>query len=159
MKKGKIISLIVIIILIGSLGFGVSQIIKNPEKYQQGANVKTIFDASTYSFISKDELIKQLGNPKEIYDDIYTYENMEFTVKNDVVTKFKYTPNEPIKYEFKNDIFYMFGIKPDQKMKKTFDNNLTYKFQSVTNNIWEVEIYGINEKEKTFDMVFISYQQ
>lgn len=160
MKKGKVIGLLVLVLFLGGLGFGISQMVQNPEKYQSGANVDIVFDATKYSYISKGDLIEKLGEPNGIYEDIYSYDEMEFTIKNDIVTKFKYIPNESVTYKSQDDIFYMFGITPDKKtIKKTVDNNITYKFQSVTDGIWEFEIHGMNEKENTFDMVFISYQQ
>ena len=166
MKKGKVIGLVVLVLFLGGLGFGISQMVQNPEKYQSGVNVDVVFDASEYAYISTDSLIEKLGEPNDIYEyskeDSYVYEDgmINFTIRNDTVTKFKYMPVEPISYKNQNDIFYMFGITPNKNtIKKTVDTNSTYKFQSVADGIWEFEIHGMNEKEKTFDMVFISYQQ
>lgn len=166
MKKGKTIGLIVLVLFLGGLGFGISQMVQNPEKYQEGGMVDVIFDASQYSYISKNDLIEKLGEPSDVYEyseeTSCVYENgmIDFTIRKDTVTKLKYMPSEPMTYNSQNDIFYMFGITPDKKtIKKTVDNNTTYKFQSVANGIWEFEIHGMNEKEKTFDMIFISYQK
>lgn len=118
-----------------------------------------IINASQYSYITKDELVKKLGEPNKIIDEYYIYDEMEFTVKKDIVTEFKYLPNNAVKYKFENDIFSMFGIRPNKDtITKTFDNNLTYKFQDVTDNIWQFEIFDVNEKNKTFGTVIIRYK-
>lgn len=164
MKKGTKIGLVILLLFLGGIGFGISQMVQNPDQYQKGGNVEVIFDASQYSYISKSDLIEKLGESKSVYDDSYVYETevgvLDFTVKQDTVTKFKYMPGEPISYENQDDIFYMFGITPNKNtIKKTVDTNSTYKFQSVANGVFEFEIHGMNEKDKTFDMVFIDYQE
>lgn len=164
MKKGKKIGLVILLLFLGGMGFGISQMVQNPDQYQKGANVEVIFDASQYIYISKDELIEKLGEPEGIYDGSYVYETevgvLDFTVKQDTVTKFKYMPNEPTSYKNQEDIFYMFGITPNKNtIKKTVDTNSTYKFQSVANGVFEFEIYDMKEKDKTFGWVFIDYQE
>ena len=159
-KRGCLISAILLFIFACGMGFGIYQITQNPEKYQEGGNVEIVFDASQYSYITKDELIEKLGEPTGIYDTIYTYAEMEFTVSNDVVTKFKYLPNEPVSYKNQDDIFYMFGVNPNKdNIKKVVDTNITYKFHSVSDDVYEFEVHGVNEDEKTFDIVFINFQE
>lgn len=151
MKKRRIISFIILFIIFVTITSVVSEL---------GKDVDVIDDALQYSYISKEELIQKLGEPKRIDGDIYVYEEKEFTIKNNTVTKYKYLPNEPVKYKIQNTIFKMFGITPNKNtMKKVVDNNITYKFQDVSDKVWEVEIYGMNEKNKTFDMIFISYKE
>ena len=150
MKKRKIIIFIVIFIVFITIASVVSEL---------GKDVDVIYDVTEYAFISKDELIQKIGEPLKIDGDIYIYDEKEFTIKNEIVTKFKYLPNNPVKYKTKNTIFSMFGVNPNKKtIKKIVDNSITYKFQDVTDKIWEFEIYGVNEKDKTFDIIFVSYQ-
>lgn len=150
MKKRKIIIFIVIFIVFITIASVISEL---------GKDVDVIYDVTEYAYISKDELIQKIGEPLKIDGDVYIYEEKEFTIKNNIVTKFKYLPNESISYKRQNDIFRMFGITPNKNtIKKVVDNNSTYKFQNVTNKIWEFEIYGMNEKNKTFDIIFVSYQ-
>lgn len=150
MKKRKIISFIILFVIFITIASVVSEL---------GKEVEVIFDASKYSQVSSEQLVEALGEPRKIIDDAYVYDEMEFTVKNNVVIKFKYLPNSSVKYNFENDIFKMFGITPNKDtMRKTVDNNLTLKFEDVTDEVWEFEVYGINEKDKTFDIIYISYQ-
>ena len=148
-KKKEII--IFVLIIIGGFTWFILHFSKKPN---------IIIDVNQYSYITKDELIQKLGEPIKIIDEIYTYNEMEFTIKKDVVVGFKYLPNNSIKYNLQNDVFAMFGINYDKtKMKNTVANGSTYKFQDVSENIYEVEVYGLNKTEKTFDMIFIKYQK
>lgn len=63
MKKGKIIGLVILLFFLVQLDLGVSRMVQNPEKYQSTnqSDVKIVFDAPTFSRISTDALIKNMG--------------------------------------------------------------------------------------------------
>jgi len=51
----------------------------------------------------------------------------------------------------------MFGIVPDKSLKKTIDNGVTYKFSPVSDKIAKVEIYNFDKKNKTFTIIYVTY--
>lgn len=171
----KKITLFIVLIFIGALVFGISQIIKNPEQYQKKDEVSVIFDLSKFSRISTEELKDELGEPKNIEDwnnkttkgefqfQIYTYDfdgfYGEFILYENTVVKVRLFSNSEWVVEGNNsdNIFTMFGIVPGEKAKKVADTGTTYKFSPVSDKIAQVEFYNFDRENKTFDTVYVTY--
>jgi len=95
MKKGKVGCLVIVLIFIDALVFGISQVMKDPEKYQKSEKtVDIIFDASSVSRLSIEELISKMGEPSTKEDW------MNKTSKGDFnVSTYNYD-KECVHYEF-----------------------------------------------------------
>lgn len=176
MKKGKIIGLIVLVLFLGGIGFGVTQIMNDPDKYNGSTNqskVEAVFYAPSFSRISTDALIDKMGEAKAVEDyptttskgsydmKIYSYEDdnasIEFIVCDDAVVRVHYFPNEAITFKSENDIMGIFGIKPGQNIKKTADTGTVLKFQAVSDTVGGVDAYDINKKDNTFAYAYVTY--
>lgn len=173
MKKGKIIGLVILFIFLGAVGFGVSRMVQNPEKYQSTnqSDVNVIFDAPTFSRISTDALIKNMGEADSVekyssktskgnFDmKIYSYKednsSIEFLVCEDAVVRIHYFPNESIIYKNETEMFGMFGITPGKNINKTADTGTVLRFQSVSDKVGGFDAYDINDK--SFGYAYITY--
>lgn len=51
----------------------------------------------------------------------------------------------------------MFGIEPTKRIKKIADTGVTYKFSPVSDKIAEFDIFNLDENDKTFDTIYITY--
>lgn len=171
MKK---IGLIIGVILIGSLIFGVSKIIQNPEQYQKKSeNVTVVFNCSKFSRISADELKAELGEPTSIEDwdnktskgnfqmQTFSYDFEGFygdfiLYENKVVKLHLFSDSQWEEKNF-NNIFSMFGIKPNENIKKVADTGFTHKFSPVSDKVAEVEIYNFDKNNNTFNTVYVTY--
>lgn len=183
MKKGKVGCLVIVLIFIGGLIFGITQIVKDPEKYQKSEkSVDVIFDASSVSRISVEDLISKMGEPIEKEDWInkttkgnfnvstYTYDKegiyYEFIITENSVIRLNVYSNlnwnkagDNFKYKQKNkeDILSLFGIVPNENAKKSVDNGFTFRISPVSNTVADFNVQGINETDKTFEFVKITY--
>lgn len=183
MKKGKVGCLVIVLIFIGGLIFGITQIVKDPEKYQKSEkSVDVIFDASSVSRISVEDLISKMGEPIEKEDWInkttkgnfdvstYTYDkegiHYEFIITENSVIRLNVYSNlnwnkagDNFKYKQKNkeDILSLFGIVPNENAKKSADNGSTFRISPVSNTVADFNVQGINETDKTFEFVKITY--
>ena len=173
-RKKKSGGLIISLILALSVVF-VLFLQNNSKENAPAENITTVLDCSKFSQISVDDLRKELGEPKSIEDwnnqtnkgnfqmQIYSYDFSDFygefiTYENTVV-KVRLFSNSQWKIEGSNfnNIFAMFGIIPDKSLKKTIDNGITYKFSPVSDKIAKVEIYNFDKKNKTFTMIYVTY--
>ena len=175
-QKKKNGCLIVTLFAIAAIIFYLATQIKNVDKnVDVKENITTVLDCSKFSQISVDDLRKELGEPKSIEDwnnqtnkgnfqmQIYSYDFSDFygefiTYENTVV-KVRLFSNSQWKIEGNNfnNIFAMFGIVPDKSLKKTIDNGVTYKFSPVSDKIAKVEIYNFDKKNKTFTIIYVTY--
>ncbi len=124
----KKIALSLIILFIGSLGYGIIMVIQNPEKYQDHPEtVPIVFDALQYEVkdgenITESELINQLGEPDSIeewnfevgdgkYYPIRTlyYGLNEYSFNDDKLQRI--TLYDKFSYESKDDFLPMFNLK------------------------------------------------
>lgn len=183
MKKGKKGCLIFVLIFIGGLIFGVTQMMKSPEKYQKSEkSIDIIFDASSVSRISAKELIIKMGEPikKENWVNktskgnfnvsTYNYDkegnHYEFIIAEDSVIRLSIYSNlylnkkgEYFQYMQKNkeDILSMFGVTPNENAKKVVDNGVTFKIRPVSNKVAVFDVQAINENDKTFGAIKVTY--
>ena len=173
MKKGKIIGLVILLVFLGAVGFGVSRMVQNPEKYQSTNqnDIEVVFDAPSFSRISTDALIQKMGEADSVEDyasktskgnfamKIYSYKqdnsSVEFIVCEDAVVRIHYFPNEPMTYKNETEMFGMFGISPGNNIKKTADTGTVLRFQSVSDKVGGFDAYDINNK--SFGYAYITY--
>lgn len=169
MKKGKIIGLVVVLIFVGALGIGLSQMSKNPDKYQGGpSDVNTILDATQFyvdknTTMSEKQIIEKLGEPDSVEKWNYKqsgktypiktlrYGNYEYLLNSDMLQRINL--NEEIKYKNKNDILKMFGL---QKYKNSVikDTNSSYRVSNCgVNDFW----IQYDDSAKTMNFIKISY--
>lgn len=171
----KKIGLIIVLIVIGTLAFGISRIAQNPEQYQSKKEISVILDCSKFSRISADELKNELGEPKSVDDWKNTTSNGEFQMQSftydfegyygefilyeDKVVKLHLFSDSEWKIEGSkfDNIFTMFGIVPGENARKTVDTGVTYKFSPVSDKVAQVEIYNYDKDNRTFDTVYVTY--
>ncbi|WFD12250.1 hypothetical protein [Tepidibacter hydrothermalis] len=142
MKKGKLIFLVIILMIVGGLVFGISRVMNNPEKYQS-SNVSSnvIFDvtqfyASENATVSESKLIEMLGDPDEIEEWDYKKLSKSYPIRTLIYGNYRYNFNsdmlqrisieEEIPYENKNEILEMFGLKKYKNSDVT-DTNSAYR--------------------------------
>lgn len=176
-KKGHgcLITLIFTALFAFSICFGVSQIIKDPEKYNKSNEIQIVFDSTIYADISVNELFDLIGNPEHSdewsnetskgsflmatygynFDDMY----VEFIVHDNTVVKVHCFSNDTwsVPSNDINTIFQMFNISPDDAIKVTVNTGSTYKFSPVSEKIDKLEIYNYDSNSKTFDTIYITY--
>lgn len=142
MKKGKLVFLIIVLLVVGGLVFGISRMLGDPEKYQS-ANVSSnaIFDATQFyasekSTVSEPKLIEMLGDPDEIEEWNHETTSKSYPIRTLIYGNYKYHFNsdilqrisidEEIPYESKAKILEMFGLKK-YKNSSVKDNNFSYR--------------------------------
>lgn len=164
MKK---IGFVIVGLFIIALIFGISQIVKNPEKYNSASTeASVVFDAMQYevkdnSNISESELIQKLGEPDNIEEWNYETETHSYPIRTLHYGNYEYSFNDDnlqrltiwdeIPYTSKDDFLNMFGLK---KYANTMinDTGLYYRaFNCGVNDIW------IEYTDSIIKMVKISY--
>lgn len=179
-KKGCLVTVLIVIGLFSfGLIFGITQIIKNPEKYTTSSNtvskVDMIIDVTQFSRITEDELIKIMGKPSDIekwnykisetrqYPTItYTYNKnkmtYEFIIIEGKVVRFTIN-SEDAKIPFKNnqEVFPMFGITPSDNLKKIVDTGYAFRYHLVSDKIAEVLVLDIDKENKSFGIIKFTY--
>jgi hypothetical protein len=142
MKKGKLVFLIIVLLVVGGLIFGISRMMSDPEKYKStNVNSNAIFDATQFytsenATVSETKLIEMLGDPDEIEEwnhettsksyPIRTliYENYSYHFNSDMLQRISI--EEEIPYENKDEILGMFGLKK-YKNSSINDTNSSYR--------------------------------
>ena len=151
-KKKSRVGLFICLVIIGALCFGISQIIQNPEKYQnQSENLSIVFDALKYEVkngknITEQELISQLGEPDSIeewnfevaggkYYPIRTlyYGTSEYSFNNDNLQRI--TLYDKFSYESKDDFLPMFNLK---KYANTDINDTNYYYRAYNCGVHDI---------------------
>ncbi|MEA4831608.1 hypothetical protein SDC9_83612 [bioreactor metagenome] len=168
MKKGKIIGLIVFLMFMGALGFGILQIVQNPEKYQKkNSNVDVILDATSFyrdnKTVNESQLIEMNGQPDSIEEWTYNglsatyairtlyYGNYSYHFNHDMLQRIS-IDNAEIPYENKNDILTMFGLK---KYSNTKINDLNVSYRADKCGVYDFWIPVMDED--SLDEIRISY--
>ena len=164
---------IIFVVISFIVGIGLGFLSKVPNS---NVNNGPIFDAQAYVKISTEKLFENLGNPKysesltnttteggEIQLKIYSYNlnnsYVEFIAHDGTIVKIKYFSNSKILFgdELEN-IFKLFNIETtNDNMTRTTDSKTDIKFSNVSSNVQDFEIHGIDVQNKTFDGVFIIY--
>ncbi|MCI8342078.1 MAG: hypothetical protein HFE62_02525 [Firmicutes bacterium] len=94
---------------------------------------------------------------------IFTYEFEgfygEFILYEDTVAKLRLFSDSQWQVEGSNpdNIFAMFGIIPGENVKQTVNTGVTHKFSPVSDKVAEVEFYNYDKENKSFDMVYVTY--
>lgn len=172
----KKVGVIVVVILIGALGFGIYRIAQNPDQYQkQEEQIPVVLDCSNFSKISLDELKNELGEPERTDDwnnqtskgdfqmQILTYDfdgfYGEFILYENTVVKLRLFSESQWQVEGSNsdNIFAMFGIVPGKNIKRTVNTGVTHKFSPVSDKVAEIEVYNYDRENKSFDTVYVTY--
>lgn len=128
-KKSRLIPVLFVLLALGvGIGFGVSQIIKDPSKYTNTKEtVQVVFDALQYEVkdkknITEAELIEQLGEPDRTEDWNYkTASGMAYPIRTLYYGYNEYSFNgdnlqritlyDKFSYSSKDDFLPMFNLK------------------------------------------------
>lgn len=146
---------------------------------EESTNV--IFDASSVSKISSEELISKIGEPLEkedwVYNDsfnvcTYSYDidgnHYEFIfAENSIIRLSIYSSldwngtGDDFHYvkDDKSDIFSMFGVSPSSNYSTKSDNGFTFRVGQVSDNISDFNVQMIDSTNKTFKLVKITYDE
>lgn len=143
--------------------------------------VKEIEDVSQYSNMSVDDLTRVMGKPtsKETWTNKTSKGNFEvttwmydknsnhyeFIIADGMVVRLslyseKYWTNEGKSFSYQGktkEILKMFNIKVGKNAKEVTDNNLTYTLSNVNDKIEEFDIQDINQKDKSFGFIKVTY--
>ena len=176
-KKGRGCLMFIIAIF---LIVGIGGIIIQKSGITVNTNTKIILDAKQFSNIAVAELENIMGAPESVEDwtqtvneqsfpaKTYRYENgrYEFVVIEDKVVRLNiYSPKyndvnaEDFTYKKESDIFAMFGIKKGNDTTKIADTGNALRYQLVSDEINEVWIPSVDEANKTFSLIKITYNQ
>lgn len=168
-KKGCLIPVVIFLVaLIVGVGVGVSQMTKNPDKYQnKQSSVPVVFDALQYEVkegknITETELIEQLGEPDRTEDWNYTtasgkafpirtlyYGNNEYSFNNDNLQRV--TLYDKFSYESKDDFLPMFNLKRYSNTNINDTGTYYRAFYCGVNDLW------LEYADGEITMVKISY--
>ncbi len=147
--------------------------------------IKPIFDAPSYSRISKSDLFSRLGKTSDVEKwnnktaketfpmTIYSYDDKdsthyEFIVANDTDTVVRVTmysaknwagKGTDIKYTKKsmNEMLALLNITPKDSAKVTADTGVAYRISPVSDKVGDVWFLELNKDDSTFGMVKITY--
>lgn len=177
--KKRILCVILIIVLsaFATVGCGNQDSTPNSDNSKETNSSKGIlFDAPSYSGISKSDLFKKFGETSDIFDfqgtlTIYSYDDKdnnhyEFAIANDtdsvvkvIIESAKYKTDEGTYFKYTNksvdDLLSLFNITPNDSAELV-DTGDAYKISSVSDNLDEIWIYGFGE-DSTFKSVTITY--
>lgn len=142
-----------------------------------------IIDATQFSRISVDELYSIMGEPDSVEDWMNTtsrgafpmqrhlYNNTgepvyEFITYQDVVVKLNlysemYYNNTGELFTYDPDnvqsILSDYNIQPAADFKEVVNNGFTAKYSPVSENVAAVEIFDMNEADKTYGCIYFTY--
>lgn len=182
MKKKKTkfkFTLLFIIFCISIISIGCSN------ESKENAKIEPIFDASSYSGISKSDLFSKLGEPNNIEKwnnkttrgifpvTTYSYEDKdknhyEFIIPDEIdsvvrVTLYssKYWTGEGNNLSYKElsdeKMLELLNIKPNDSTKNQADTGFAYRINPVNESINDVWFLDIEKESSTFGMVKITY--
>lgn len=174
-------------VALGSLGLsvvslvvGVVMLSNAPAPADTSANddgktqrTEMIIDATKFSRLSPEDLVKELGEPKSVEEweltgpngvheaTTYIYNNgsFDFMIIDNMVVRFSYLEgDEPVYYVNNGELFRSFNITPGKSMKTVLDADFTKKFRSVSidEGIAEVAAF-INAEDNSISTVQITY--
>jgi len=180
-NKGKLLLVFSIMILSISI-VGCSQTTSN--KGDINAE-EAVFDAPSYSRITKAELFEKFGETSDIEEwsnkttkgtfpmTIYSYDDKnsnhyEFIVANDTNSVVRVTiysaknwsgTGTDIKYTKKsiNEMLTLLNIKPKDSAKVVADTGVAYRISNVSDNVGDVWFLGMTNDDSTFNMVKVTY--
>ena len=188
MLKNKEKLLLVFFIIILSISFvGCSQTTSNQgaTDAEETQKVEAVFDAPSYSRITKADLFAKFGETNEIDKwsnktakgtfpmTIYSYDDKnsnhyEFIVANDTDSVVRVTmysaknwvgTGTDIKYTKKsmNEMLALLNITPNNYAKVVGDTGEAYRISPVSDNVGDVWFLGMMNDDSTFNLVKVTY--
>lgn len=174
-KTKKNLGCLTIIVLFFIIGGVISLLANVIDDTSTSTNdeVEPIIDATQFSRVASDELIRILGQPEKIekwnYESIngevypavtYCYNNMlyEFLLIDDAVVRFTcYFDGSNIKINEKKDLFNLFNIETGNSIITVANTGTAERYHSVGDGIGEYYVLYDMNSERTIDTVRITY--
>lgn len=184
-NKVKLIMVLFIVILTSSLAGCSSNTTDKDTIKEEPKKIEVIFDAPTFSRISKEALFEKFGETKDIEKwnnktakgtflmTIYSYDDennihYEFIIANDIDSVVRVTiysekdwsgKGADFKYANKsvNNMLGLLNIIPKDSAKVVADTGEVYRISPVSNDVGDVWFLGMLKDSSTFSSVKITY--